>query len=72
MEIFFKVRWSGPKFNALWKNFSKCVIFSKCVATMHRKPGGKVKTNETCNIPSDLGGPHYVGGWPSITDGKHS
>ena len=25
--------WFGPKFNALWKHFSKCVIFSKCVAT---------------------------------------
>ena len=30
----FKVRWFGPKLNALWKKFSKCVIFSKCVATM--------------------------------------
>ena len=29
----FKVRWFGPKFNALWKIFSKCVIFSKCAAT---------------------------------------
>ena len=28
------MRWFGPKFNALWKNFSKCVIFSKCVATV--------------------------------------
>ena len=32
---FFKVRWRGPKFNALWKKFSKC-NFPKCVVTVAR------------------------------------
>ena len=30
-----KLRWCGPKFNALWKFYSKCVNFLKCVATLN-------------------------------------
>lgn len=31
-----KVRWFRPKYNALWKKISLCLIFSKCVATNQR------------------------------------